>query len=256
MNPNIKMNFDQSEYKILYVKYKVYLLPFIVVTVSIILFIQFIIPQINEYNERKQQEKALVEKLTLLKDNLTYLSSLDDAKLDSNLRLVEDAYPRKKDYVGIIKAISRGATTTGVTIGDYGFSVGDLSTKSAQVIERPAISLNLTAIATIPKTKEFLKNFSTLFPLSEFVSVNSSGTNATFAVIFFYKPFFVAEKNVSEPVSELSKDEEELIKKLESYTLPSFLTPVIPIPSPQPTASPSASIVIPSPISTGSATIP
>lgn len=255
MNPNVKMNFDQSEYKILYMKYKAYLLPFFVVVISIILFIQFIIPQMNEYNERKQQEKALVQKIALLKDNLTYLSSLDGSTLDSNLRLVEEAYPRKKDYVGIIKAISRGSAMTGVTVGDYGFSVGDLSTNSAQVIDRPTISINLTALATLSKTKEFLKNFSTLFPLSEFINVNSSGTNAAFALIFFYKPFFVAEQNVSEPVSELTKDEEELIGKLQSYSVSVLSTPVIPIPTPQPAASPPASLITPSPVSTGSAAI-
>ena len=214
---NNKLNFDQSTFKILYLKYKELIIPCVVIVVSIIIFLEVILPQVKELVSIREEEKNAKARVESLKKNLLFLSNIDNSNLDIQLKLTTSALPGEKDFAGIINAISNTAVNTGVALDDFGFQVGELSTKSAKMTVKPSIEVGLSVKTDIEGLKRFLDRLYEEFPIAQVTGVNIEKKAYGVGTAFFYKPLAQIKFDESKELKSFSKDEQNLLNNLLSW---------------------------------------
>jgi len=246
---------DQSSFKILYLRYKHYFIPTIVIITSIILFLQLIIPQYNDFVLMKQEEDDYRQKIDILTANINYLSNLNNQDLDSQVDLLTTALPLEKDYVGILTSISSAARTSGIELDDFTFLVGKLATQEANLAQsQPSILVTLNVQGPVNSIRVFLKSLSSSFPLSEVLSLKSSAGRSEASTSFFYRPVKEFSREGDEPIVGLSPESNKLIDLLTGWKNNSpVFDGILPPPpsdfvSPVPFATESAPLVIPTAI--------
>lgn len=218
-NPDIKkINIDTNTLVVLYSHYKEFFLPVGFILVSILLFIFFIIPGVQNYFNTQEQAKSETQKLVTLKNNLNTLSSMDDNQLNQNLTVLSAALPSNKDFAGVINAINSDAALTGVSVGDFEFNVGDLSQTSNQGSgQYPTLQLNVNLNGNTNAILQYLQLLSKTVPLSEVSSIKIGSNFATLTILFYFKPFLASNISDESPVSPLSAKDQALISQISKW---------------------------------------
>ncbi len=211
----LKRYFDHSILNILYYRYKNYIVPVGILSVSLLLFLAVIIPQINQWFGLRNEEKTTREKIAVLKNNLNFLSTVNDTDLDAKLQIVSAALPIEKDFTGILSVLSQAEASSGVVVGDFSFQVGELSSEAKTTTSRPTIDIVLHITGGILETKRFLHEIAKRLPLSEVTNVRVDDiSSSTITIAFYYKPLtsiLFKEENTLTP---LSQKEVSLIEEL------------------------------------------
>lgn len=189
MNPNLHI--DQSVLHILYIKYKVYLLPFGIILLCVILFFSFVMPQFQTYFNTRDEVAADETTIAHLNQNLATLQGLNPEQIKTNLAIAEAALPIEKDYAGILNAISEAASSANVSIGDYSFQIGDIYSKnpSTAINGQLPVDIALTISGTLDDAQNFMAALNKEFPLSEVASISTrNGNGSEIKATFFYNP--------------------------------------------------------------------
>jgi len=221
MNINIngskKTNLDFQNLVVLYQHYKEFLLPLGVIVVSILVILYIVFPQIQQYSDSKNLVKAEQQKLNTLNNNYTLLTSLDDATITSDLNTLSLALPPQKDFAGIIDAISYVSAKTGVAVGNFQFSLGDLSSSNFGGTAYPSTKIDLTITGSTQNLANFAHEIIKTKPVAEVSSINISGGTGSLTILFYYKPF--PGQNVSDQVQimPLSLGQSSLIKEVSTW---------------------------------------
>jgi hypothetical protein len=212
-----KFNLDAATFKFFYTKYKEYLLPLVVILVCIGLFIFVLIPGIQNLFYSQQEAKVEAEKLTMLRNNLNTLNNLSDTQLDSQLQIVASALPPNKDFAGILNAIGVAANNSGVILGDYNFSVGDI-TNNQSFQPFPSLQLTLTISAGgINSVIKFVSELYKTVPISEVSSIRADAMGSQITVLFYYRPFPSLDFSDSQPLAPLSSKNLSIINQLSTW---------------------------------------
>lgn len=208
--------FNRVTLQILYQHNKKYLISIIILFVSILLLVEIIIPQFQDYLEVKKQEQILRDKISILKQNLLFLSSLPDSQLDSQLNVTSSALPLERDYVGILGAISSASGNAGVGISDFGFQVGEISTSAAQisVTSLPSVDIGLTITGDQAHVKLFLRTLAQTLPISQVPSVHINSNTAGVTTQFYYRPVAPIKFDESLPIQQFSQKDQKLLSLL------------------------------------------
>lgn len=213
-----KISLNQNTIRILYFKNKEFILPSLVIFISLFLFLKVLIPELREVLSMFDREKAYREKLSTMKNNYNFILNLDNSDLDSQVKVVSSALPLEKDYVGIISAISQTAASSNVLVEDFGFEVGGLSTESTNLIKpNPSIKINLVLKGGQENTKQFLKNLSEQFPLSEVSSVQINDEASNISTDFYYRSFASMKFQEDMPIAKLSGEKEAVLDRLSAW---------------------------------------
>lgn len=212
-----KFSFDKGVYKILYERYREYIAPFVVIFVCFVLILKIIIPQVQDFIETANTAKEIQSQTPVLKNNVQFLTSLNDSTLDSKMRIASLALPAEKDFVGILNGITTAAAKAGVSLGDFSFEVGELSTESAQLAGQPTIAVALTVGGDVFSVQRFIQELSKTLPLSEVLNVVIGGSSSSLTTVFYYKVFPPIQFDVNKQLSGLSQSEEQLLNKLSSW---------------------------------------
>lgn len=214
---NTKLSFDKGTFGILYQRYREYIVPVATLFVCAALIVGVVIPQIQEFVETQNHVKEIQGQIAVLKNNVQFLTSLDDSALDSKMGIASSALPAEKDFAGILNAITTASARSGVSLGDFSFAVGELSTKSAQVTPQPSIQVALTVSGSVLSTQRFIQELSKTMPLSEVLNAAISGNSSTLTTVFYYRVFPPIKFDERTPLSGLSQSEEQLLNKLASW---------------------------------------
>jgi len=212
-----EFNLNQSTIKILYTRYKEFILPLAIIFICAFLFLKFIIPQIKELRLERSQAQAARERIAVLKENLNILLKMDEGDQNLGFQIASSALPTEKDFVGILNAISTASYKANVPIGDFTFQVGELSTKSAQTKFLPSLSLVLNIQSGQGGIKRFLSELSETLPLSEVEDVQSGSNLSTITINFYYKPLSFKQFNYDIPLKPLSSQNSALLNKISSW---------------------------------------
>jgi uncharacterized membrane protein (DUF106 family) len=78
---NLKIFTNQTTVRVIFFRYKPFFPAFTVIVVCVVLFVTFIIPQIQEAITVQNRMKAIQGKLVILNQNFTFASSLDQDAL-------------------------------------------------------------------------------------------------------------------------------------------------------------------------------
>ncbi len=202
---NKKVNLDKGAIKLLYSHYKNYIVPIAIIIACIILFFLVIIPQIQNVITLQQEQRREEEKLEILKNNLNLLYNLDSNTLDKQLKLTSKALPVNKDFIGILSGIAVASSKASVTLGDYGFQVGDINKTPTNVKGVPSLELSLTVNGDLNNLISFIKELEKTIPISEIIGINLTSRNATIKTLFYYKPLPQVKIRDDQPLSPLSQ---------------------------------------------------
>jgi hypothetical protein len=209
-----KINLDVENLLVLYKHYKDFLLPIGVIFASIIVIFYIIFPQIQQYFNSQDSVKAEQQKLADLNSNYNLLTSLNGASIDSNLNTLSLVLPPQKDFAGIIDAISYVSAKTGVEVGNFEFSLGNLSVSTFGGTAYPSTKIDIALKGDAKNIANFAHEIVRTMPICEVTAINISGNNGTLTLLFYYKPF--PSQNISDQVkiSPLSAGQNALIKQV------------------------------------------
>ena len=170
-----KINVDFENLALLYKHYKEFLLPVGVILVSILVIIYVIFPQIQQYFNSQNLVKAEQLKLDTLRNNYSLLTSSDDATITADLNTLSLALPSQKDFAGIIDAISYVSAKTGVTVGNFEFSLGNLSASNFGGTVYPSTKIDLSLEGSAKNIVNFTHEIVKTMPVAEVTAVNITG---------------------------------------------------------------------------------
>ncbi len=208
-----KVFFGQNDIRYYYNRYKdskyysvsVFLL---VIIVCIVLLLGVIIPQFITYLSIRQEITAKQEQITIMNNNMAFINNLDKSALSRQLETATNALPAGKDFAGLLNAISDASIRSGVTLSDFNFSVGDISSKSAKNANSPellgapqsqtvlntesvasAINLTVSINGDTERVKLFLKQLNEKIPLSEVTGIDKNDNTSVIVMEFYYKSY-------------------------------------------------------------------
>ena len=232
---NGRVNIDITALRIIYGRYKVYILPVLVIAVCLVLFLTVILPQLQYFLTLKDKRNEEAKKFYVLQNNLSVLSSLNDVSLASNLSVLSLALPPGKDFGSILNGISQAANNSGVALGDFDFRVGDISSsQSARITGAkgfPSLTLTLNLNSGVAGTLRFIKELSKVLPLSSVTSIDYNSNSSKITTVFYYKPFPPLEFNDTTPIETISQKDQTVIDKISSLNNNTFPQPVFQVSS-------------------------
>ena len=217
INSSTKINLDVETLRILYKHYKGFLLPVGVILVSILVIIYIIFPQIQQYASSQNLVSAEQQKLDMLNANYNVLASLDDAQIAADFKKLSFVLPPQKDFAGIIDAISYVSAKTGVSVGNFEFSLGNLSSENFSGTAYPSTKIDISLKGDSKNIANFVSEIVKTMPIAEVTSVNISGSVGTLSLLFYYKPF--PSQNISDQtqITLLSASQQSLIKQVSAW---------------------------------------
>lgn len=215
------MNFDQSAFRLLYIRYRPHIFFLLIIFACFILGLTVIIPQYNDYLKQGEETKTLKEDLAVSRNNLTLFSTLGDSDVDNKLNIALSAMPADKDFTGILNAISQASAKSSVVFDDFSFQVGELSTISAKLSTKPSLRINLGLLGGVEEIKSFLKELGKTLPLSEIEKVSFEKNQTRITVLFYYRPLSNLKYDKKKSMKYLSQKDLELLNKLSSFSSPS-----------------------------------
>src|SRR2546423_2999980 len=77
-----------------------------IIIICFLLLLFLVIPQIQQVFSIKNEIAATRQRTTVLQNNISYMTGLDEQALDDNLQLASSALPSDKDASAILQAIS------------------------------------------------------------------------------------------------------------------------------------------------------
>ena len=220
---NEKINIDLKSLKFILNKNKAYIFPIAAIFISIILFLQFVIPQFRALLEVGKEVRETSLRIKTQKANLNILTNIDEETLDSQLKILNSALPPSKDFIGMLNSIYSTAQKTGVNLGSFSFEVGDL-TKSVSGDDFPVVKLSIPIVNSgVAGVNSFVEIINKAFPLSEVELIKIGGVSSVVNLSFYYKPLDASSYNQNVSISPISQKELMLINQLEEFeNTPSF----------------------------------
>lgn len=220
---NEKINADIQSLKFIFSKNKAYIVPVVVIFISIILFFQFVIPQFNAFLVIRKDAQAASSKLAALKANLSLLVNVNDETLDLQLKTLSVALPTKKDYIGILNSIYLTSQKTGVNLGNFSLKIGDIS-KSDSADKLQVVSLSLPINSSIAAVSSFIDAIGSTLPLVEVNSVKAGNVSSTVNLSFYYKSLDLSKYNQNIHVGPISQNGLIIIDKLNKFNDPNAIS--------------------------------
>ncbi len=213
-----KITVDAGSVKSLFREYKDFILPIFVIICSFLVLFFVVVPQLNQYFASSKQLSDETQKLNLLKNNYNYLLNLDENKTNTDLSLLSKVLPPNKDFTGILNALSVVSSKTNVSVGNFSFSLGDLSKSSQQGnLTSPSLRMEVNINGNAASIVKFMSELNKTAPLAETTVIKGSGGVYLLTLIFYYKPFPPQNISDDEPIVPLSSQNSSFIKDLSSW---------------------------------------
>lgn len=197
---------------------------FQVLIVTVILLISFfligniLIPQTENWFSIRDETLATKQRIHIIKSNIAAISSQNKNKLEENRSAVIRALPVEKDFGSIVNAIAQSSAKSRVSINDFTFGLGSISTPSASKA-LPLNSLDTTTLTLslkgdIDAVTTFIKELEKKLPLSEVESVDTSEGTINVLIVFYSKPYRPTKIFPDKPISLISPQNHSLVDTL------------------------------------------
>jgi len=211
-----RVSVDAATIRILYYRYKEFLVPVGAILVCLLIGYFLIIPQTSSWFALRDTVALEQQKLATLTQNVHFVSTLSKESVDKELQIASATLPPTKDFAGIITSLSQAAQASGVGIGDYSFQVGDI----AAINPGSQFSLQITfgASGDIKSIANFITKLKEQAPLANVTAVTirpSGGTNMT--ALFYYFPLPRIQFSGIVALSPLSPSQNQLLTTISGW---------------------------------------
>lgn len=241
---NNKLSLENISYKALYYRYKQYLIPLGTILVCFLLLLYFVWPRITEAFSIPEQIEVQREKNSQLQQNIQTLAAQQEGQLQQDFTLTAAALPGEKDFASILYAIASAASNANVTLADFDFLVGDLSTRSAALSSNsnPSLKLELTVSGGVQGGERFIKSLYESLPMVEVATVESTQNTTVMEILFYYKIFAPLSYKEGTRINGFTTAEQNALQTIQQWRTQ---VPVSLLPATEATAAPE--LVIPTP---------
>lgn len=208
-------NFRDSEY------YSISLIGLVII-VSLYLLFNVIIPETSQWFSIRKEVVATRQNIAVLQQNINYMNNLNKNVLNSQLQTVSTALPPEKNFTSMLNAITGAAATSGVSLNDYSFAVGDIASGQDQLGNSIYKGVSTTVITVVVNGNfnsiiQFINALENTVPLAEIAQVNGSGENVSITLQFYQKPFPTVSFNGENPIEPLSTNKVTLLQELDKW---------------------------------------
>lgn len=215
--------------KLLYFRYKdspyyAALVVSVVFVISLILFFQLVIPQIETWFSIRDEILATRARTDVINQNINFMSNTDKDEMDQQVKIATGALPFEKDFGGILHAITDASTKSGVSLDDYFFQVGNIASVSGQqsslLKDLSSVKVTVSVRGNVESISTFLSEINKKNPLSEVISIDGDSFITTIVLQFYQKQFPKIVFEDDKPLSPLATKERELLEEFISWEPP------------------------------------
>lgn len=190
--------------------------------VCFLLIFKIIIPRTQDWFSLRDEEIATRHRIAIIESNTSFMSSLDKKLLNDNRQLAIRALPSEKDFGEIINAIVVAAVRSGVSIEDFSFNLGLISSTSGELKKSPEESesttrLSLSLSGSVDNVKSFIAEISEKLPISQIESVDLDSDSASISLFFYGKSYVAPRISQDNPISSLLAENNSLFIKLAKW---------------------------------------
>ncbi len=195
----------------------------ICILVSLILIFQVVIPQLQNWFSIRDEEAVTLQKIKILRENISFMSELNKDLLEKNRRLANLALPVEKDFGVIIDAVTMAAAKSGVSIDDFSFNLGLVSSISGEIkIESKSDDSTMTKLSLylngdVDKIKNFITQIGEKLPISQIELVDIISDDVYISLLFYSKPYEKPLILEDKPINPLSAENNNVFSKLSRW---------------------------------------
>lgn len=221
----------QNSARFIYFRYKdspyfSWLILSIIFLVCFLLVFLIIIPQAQSWFSIRNEELATRKRIATLKNNIAFMSMLNKNVVEGHRQLAIRALPVDKDFAGIINAVVIAAVQSGVSVDDFSFNLGLVTSGSANLKNVSAArdfntKLSLSLTGDIGKIKNFITNIGEKLPLSEVETVEVSNDFTNISLFFYSEPYKAPRVSGDESIRALTAENNILYGKLLKWDMAS-----------------------------------
>jgi len=153
------------------------------------------------------------------------MTRINKTALEDSRKTVVRALPVEKDFGAILNAISVSSARAGVSVDDYAFGIGPISSSSADKIKNASgldtTSLSISLQGSIDGVLVFIKELQEKMPLSEVESIETSQATTTIALLFYSKHYKAMNIADDQPINPISAVNGQMINTLTKWQIQS-----------------------------------
>lgn len=211
-----------QDFKGIYLKYKTYFFPILLLVASFFVLLTIILPQFSQIQKVRQEIDAKKIQVAKLEKTYETLSKTNDLDSKSSFSTVTKALPSSKDLSLIFSALTSASSVANVELSSFSLKVGDVygtrvDTASA-VSGFPAITVETTikSLSSLGLVK-FVEEMHKKLPLSEVKKISGVEDTTTITMSFFYKPYDLTNLSKQDQISPLTSREQQLLDQLKDW---------------------------------------
>jgi hypothetical protein len=227
MNNELKYQFRRIKlyyHSFRYSRYYHNVVSLAIATIGLLIFILFVLPQINEWFSIRGEVTTQKEKIRVLEQNYTTLENLDKMNLDNEYMLTSQALPQYKDFVLIINAVNKAAAISGVMLEDYNFIVDEQKVSGVEkktdlqnAVQQIKFQINFSS--TVKNVNVFMEEINATLPLAEVEEIQFAKGKGTLEVVFNNIPLLKSSANYSDDIALITNKDREIIAKLRNWLM-------------------------------------
>lgn len=201
--------------------YSISLIVFTILACFVLIF-QVIIPQINNWFSIRNEVITTQETIRILNSNINLMRSLDKAALDAQLQIASSTIPPEKDFGTILNALADASISSGVSLQDFTFQVGDITSSVNQAVnisqkELSTVTLTVVVNGKLDGVKRFIERLGKKIPISEVTTLDGSVDSLSMKMQFYQKKLPDIEFRDKETIQPLSNEKKNLLEELATW---------------------------------------
>lgn len=192
------------------------------VVVCLVLLFQVILPQMYSWFSIREEIVATRERIAVLEQNINFMNNLDRGQLNAQVDTATTALPPEKDFGSMLDVIAASSISSGVSLNDFSFQVGDVASSSGLVTDvrhqgLASIKVTVVAVGTVDGVRKFVENIEKSIPVAEVVNIDGNGQTISVSVQFYQKPIATVDIKEDQPLQQLSAEKIALLQQLASW---------------------------------------
>ncbi len=233
--PSFSSNLKTGAKGLDFSKYTTFGAPAAAILVSVVVLVLVVLPRFSQALSLRVTNAELTSRADALSKKASLLSGLDEAKLQDQIGLAEQAMPSDKSVFTAVRQIESAASQNGVILERVDVAPGNLSGEdpnakagtsqgsAATSTVAPKVDIK---IATTSDYKSFLKFLSSVYALPRVLGVRdltisaagAAGTSlhADFVIEAYWKPLPTQLGSVESQIQNLTPKEEDLLKSIQT----------------------------------------
>jgi len=208
-------------YNFRYSKYYPVALPLIITSLGLVILVLLIIPQLKNWFSVQEEIEATQARINIMRQNSRILESFDKASVDRDFIVATEALPSDKNFAGILNAISNAALASNVSLNDYEFSLGAVSTskngKKVSPVSEP-IAINVDIEGNINDVSNFIEEIEKKIPIAEIKNINYSERGGEVILKFYIKTLPDLNIEYSDPITSMTQDQRSILQVLSQWS--------------------------------------